>query len=74
MATLITDPKLEEQLRAQRAEWGGDRYDEVWEGTYLMNPLPELRAFAPTEQTRVWAFQTAPSLPVPRQSSIRASM
>jgi Uma2 family endonuclease len=40
MATLITDPELEEQIRAQRAEWGGDRYDEVWEGTYLMTPLP----------------------------------
>jgi hypothetical protein len=40
MATLITDPALEEQIRAQRAEWGGDRYDEVWEGTYMMNPLP----------------------------------
>ena len=40
MATLITDPQLEERIRAQRAEWGGDRYDEVWEGTYMMNPLP----------------------------------
>ena len=40
MATLITDPELEERVRAQRAEWGGDRYDEVWEGTYMMNPLP----------------------------------
>jgi Uma2 family endonuclease len=40
MATLITDPTLEEQIRAQRAEWGGDRFDEVWEGTYMMTPLP----------------------------------
>ena len=40
MATLITDPDLEERIRAQRAEWGGDRSDEVWEGTYMMNPLP----------------------------------
>lgn len=40
MATLITDPRLEEEIRAQRAEWGGDRYDEVWEGTYMMTPLP----------------------------------
>lgn len=42
MATLITDPGLEERIRAQRAEWGGDRYDEVWEGTYMMTPLPNL--------------------------------
>ncbi|HEX3999210.1 MAG TPA: Uma2 family endonuclease [Pirellulales bacterium] len=42
MATLVTDPGLERQIRAQRAEWGGDRYDEVWEGTYLMNPSPNL--------------------------------
>ena len=40
MATLITDPELEEKIRAQRAEWGGDRYDEVWEGTYMMTPGP----------------------------------
>jgi Uma2 family endonuclease len=40
MATLITDPELEEKIRAQRAEWGGDRYDEVWEGTYMMTPFP----------------------------------
>jgi Uma2 family endonuclease len=40
MATLITDPELEEQIRARRAEWGGDRYDEVWEGTYMVAPLP----------------------------------
>jgi len=38
MATLITDPDLEEQIRAQRAEWGVDRFDEVWDGTYLINP------------------------------------
>src|SRR5262249_5160690 len=38
MATLITDPEIERQLRCQRAEWGGDRYDEVWEGTYIMTP------------------------------------
>jgi Uma2 family endonuclease len=40
MATLITDPELEEQIRAQRAEWGVDHHDEVWEGTYMMTPPP----------------------------------
>jgi len=45
MATLITDPGLEEQIRARRAEWGGDRYDEVWEGTYMMTPAPNPEHF-----------------------------
>src|SRR4051812_24595495 len=40
MATLVTDPTVEEQIRAHRAETGADRYDEVWEGTYVMAPLP----------------------------------
>ena len=40
MATLITDPEIEQRIRAQRAEWGADRFDEVWEGIYLMTPLP----------------------------------
>ena len=40
MATLVTDPNLEDRIRAQRAEWGGDRYDEVWEGVYIMTPFP----------------------------------
>jgi Uma2 family endonuclease len=40
MATYVTDPLIEEQIRARRAETGSDRYDEVWEGTYMMTPLP----------------------------------
>ena len=58
MATLITDPGLEEQIRAQRAAWGGDRYDEVWEGTYLMNPLPNPE-HANLQARLTWAFQSA---------------
>jgi Uma2 family endonuclease len=41
MATMILDPQLENQLRAQRAAWGGDRFDEVWEGVYMMSPLAD---------------------------------
>ena len=41
MATLIHDQHTEEKLRAQRAESGADRWDEVWEGVYVMNPLPD---------------------------------
>ena len=40
MPALITDPALQEQLIAQRAAWGADHHDEVWEGVYIMPPLP----------------------------------
>jgi Uma2 family endonuclease len=39
MALMVLDPTLEEQLKADRAAWGGDRFDEVWEGVYMMAPL-----------------------------------
>ena len=40
MTAIITDPSLEELLKAQRHLTGTDRYDEVWEGTYMMAPMP----------------------------------
>ena len=40
MATLITDPSLEQRLRAEREASGADRFDEVWEGVYMMTPMP----------------------------------
>jgi Uma2 family endonuclease len=40
MATMILDPLLAEQLREQRRAWGSDKFDEVWEGVYMMAPLP----------------------------------
>ena len=42
MATLILDRDLAEQVRQQRAETGADRWDEVWEGTYVMAPMPNV--------------------------------
>ena len=42
MATLVIDPLVEEQIRSDRAARGADRYDEVWEGTYLMAPMPNV--------------------------------
>jgi Uma2 family endonuclease len=42
MATLVIDPYVEQQIRSQRAEWGADRFDEVWEGIYIMTPVPNL--------------------------------
>ncbi len=40
MATLITDSTLEERLRDERRAAGADHHDEVWEGVYVISPLP----------------------------------
>lgn len=40
MTTMITDPGLEARLLAERRMAGSDRFDEVWDGVYMMNPLP----------------------------------
>lgn len=40
MATLVTDPTLEERLKSEREESGANRIDEVWEGVYVMAPMP----------------------------------
>ena len=37
---MILDRELEQQLRAERSARGADRYDEVWEGIYMMAPAP----------------------------------
>ena len=39
MATLVTDPGLEEKLLDERRRSGGDRHDEVWDGIYIMSPM-----------------------------------
>jgi Uma2 family endonuclease len=40
MAMIVKDPIEREQAIARRQACGGDRYDEVWEGVYMMNPMP----------------------------------
>jgi Uma2 family endonuclease len=40
MATVIMDRAYAELLRQKRAAAGADRWDEVWEGTYRIVPLP----------------------------------
>jgi Uma2 family endonuclease len=40
MATLIRERSIEDQIRAERKAKGLDRWDEVWEGMYVMPPLP----------------------------------
>jgi Uma2 family endonuclease len=42
VATLIIDPHLEEELLEQRRICGGDRFDEVWDGVYIIAPLPNI--------------------------------
>ena len=39
MVARILDRELEQQLIAQRQASGADRYDEVWNGEYVLSPL-----------------------------------
>jgi Uma2 family endonuclease len=39
-ALFITDPDMVERLIAEREQAGANRWDEVWDGVYVMNPLP----------------------------------
>lgn len=39
MAMFITDPLTIDQVKAQRAETGADKHDEVWDGVYVVSPL-----------------------------------
>jgi len=39
MALMVLDPTEEARLKAERQASGADRYDEVWEGVYMMAPL-----------------------------------
>ena len=40
MTVLVTDRAFGNELIEQRRRNGGDRFDEVWEGLYVMAPLP----------------------------------
>ncbi|MBX6313173.1 MAG: Uma2 family endonuclease [Isosphaeraceae bacterium] len=40
MAMVICDHDLAEHLREERKRTGADRYDEVWDGVYVVMPLP----------------------------------
>ena len=39
MVAVINDPGLEQRIIAERQRTGADRYDEVWEGVYMMAPM-----------------------------------
>ena len=40
MTVLIRDPEFGNRIRSERQSMGLDRWDEVWEGVYVMAPLP----------------------------------
>lgn len=40
MTTVIEDKDLERQVRRYRKRTGADRYDEVWDGVYVMAAMP----------------------------------
>jgi Uma2 family endonuclease len=42
MATLIRERSVEARVRAERKAQGLDRWDEVWEGVYVMPPYPNI--------------------------------
>ena len=39
MTTLIIDPVWEEMVLEERRANGADRFDEVWDGVYIMSPM-----------------------------------
>jgi Uma2 family endonuclease len=42
MAVMVLDPYVEQHILAERVGTDGDQYDEVWEGVYVMTPLPNI--------------------------------
>ena len=40
MTTLVMDPRVEKRLIAERQAADGARFDEMWEGVYVMPPMP----------------------------------
>jgi len=40
MPVLVNDPVLAAHLRAEREKSDGAQHDEVWDGVYIMSPLP----------------------------------
>ena len=63
MVALIHDERIERELRAQRIASGSDRQDEVWEGVYVMAPMPNIE-----QQRLVGGLTHALSEVVPGQS------
>lgn len=56
MALLVTDPWLEARLKAERRQAGSDGHDEVWDGLYVMPPLPD-DTHQEIQGTLMWMFR-----------------
>ena len=41
MTVIVTDPREQQRLIAERQAAGADKYDEVWEGDYVMAPIAD---------------------------------
>jgi Uma2 family endonuclease len=65
MATVVMDRQFAQELRQERAIAGSDRWDEVWEGTYMMAPLPNIE-----HQELVGAFVAVLRDIVPRSRGV----
>ena len=42
VSLMVNDPQIASQLIAERKAQGFDRYDEVWEGVYVMSPMANI--------------------------------
>lgn len=42
MSVLVHDPYFAEMIKRERTRTGADRFDEVWDGVYVANPLPTI--------------------------------
>jgi len=44
MSMVSVEPGELRRIIRQRQQSGGDRYDEVWEGVYVMSPLADSKS------------------------------
>jgi Uma2 family endonuclease len=42
MSVLVHDPYFAEMIKRERTRTGADRFDEVWDGVYVANPIPTI--------------------------------
>ena len=42
MNVLVCDPDIAVRLQAERQATDGGKHDEVWDGVYVMSPLPNV--------------------------------
>jgi Uma2 family endonuclease len=62
MAMLVLESWVEKRLRAERRATGADRYDEVWDGVYVIAPGPDNQHQELIAHI-IYVFQSAIGLP-----------